>query len=159
MTLPLGLAETTIQLVPDGTILLHIVIILIMVFVLNRTLLKPINKILQARDERSRGRLSEAQQIMGNVGDKLSEYEHALREARGEAYSFNTKEHAAAMQDRQAKLDQMRRQIAESTNQEKSAIKSQADAARANLETESRRIAAEIGSRVLSRSVGGTDLN
>jgi len=47
MTLPLGFAENSIQLVPDGTLLLHILIILVMVYVLNATLFKPINRILQ----------------------------------------------------------------------------------------------------------------
>jgi len=46
MTLPLGFAENSIQLVPDGTLLLHILIILVMVYVLNATLFKPINQIL-----------------------------------------------------------------------------------------------------------------
>ena len=55
------LAESSIQLVPDGTMLLHIVIIAIMVAVLNRTLLKPINEILQRRDALLSGRMTEAQ--------------------------------------------------------------------------------------------------
>jgi len=42
MTLPLGLAENSIQLVPDGTLILHVLIILVMVYVLNATLFKPI---------------------------------------------------------------------------------------------------------------------
>ena len=58
MTLPLGLAENPIQLVPDGTLILHVLIILVMVYVLNATLFKPINKILAARDERERLRLN-----------------------------------------------------------------------------------------------------
>ena len=60
MTLPLGFAENSIQLVPDGTLLLHILIILVMIFVLNATLYKPINRILEAREKRTKGRLSEA---------------------------------------------------------------------------------------------------
>jgi F0F1-type ATP synthase membrane subunit b/b' len=42
-------AENSIQLVPDGTLFLHIIIILLMVFVLNATLFKPINRILEER--------------------------------------------------------------------------------------------------------------
>ena len=52
MTLPLGFAENSIQLVPDGTLILHVIIILVMVFVLNATLYKPINRILEAREKR-----------------------------------------------------------------------------------------------------------
>jgi hypothetical protein len=49
MVFPLGFAENSIQLVPDGTLLLHVLIILVMVYVLNATLFKPINLILEAR--------------------------------------------------------------------------------------------------------------
>ena len=159
MTLPLGFAENSIQLVPDGTLLLHILIILVMVYVLNATLFKPINRILEAREKRTRGRLTEAQEILGNVSDKMSEYERTLRQARGEAYSLAERERAAAMQERQLKLNQMREQLAESIAKEKEAIQHQAEDARALLETESRRIAREIGSRVLSRPLSDAEMN
>ena len=51
----LAFAES-IQLVPDGTIVLHIAIIITMVFVLNKILFKPINSVLEERESRTRGR-------------------------------------------------------------------------------------------------------
>jgi F-type H+-transporting ATPase subunit b len=159
MTLPLGFAENSIQLVPDGTLLLHILIILVMVYVLNATLFKPINRILEAREKRTRGRLSEAQQILGSVSEKLAEYERSLRQARAEAYSFTEHERAGAMQQRQVKLNEMRQQLTDSIAGEKEAISRQVEEARTLLESESRRIASEIGSRVLSRPIGNADLN
>src|SRR6185503_8210332 len=112
MVYPLGFAENSIQLVPDGTLLLHVLIILVMVYVLNATLFKPINKILENREKRTRGRLTEAQEIMGNVSDRVTEYERALRGARTEAYAHTERERAGAMQDRQQALDDMRAQLA-----------------------------------------------
>ena len=56
--------ETAIQLVPDGTLLFHLVLIVVMVALLNATLLKPINRILEERDRRTKGRLSEAQSTL-----------------------------------------------------------------------------------------------
>jgi F-type H+-transporting ATPase subunit b len=159
MTLPLGLAENSIQLVPDGTLLLHILIILVMIFVLNATLYKPINRILEAREKRTKGRLSEAEEIIKSVNEKLLDYERQLRQARGEAYSFAESQRSAAMQERQKKLNQLRQEMAESTAKEKSSIKRQAEEARGTLDTESRQIAREIGARVLSRPLSGIDLN
>ena len=52
------LAEASIQLVPDGTLLLHLVVIFVMVFILNHTLLKPINRILAEREKQIGGRLN-----------------------------------------------------------------------------------------------------
>ena len=43
------LLETSIQLVPDGTLLFHLFLVVVMVFVVNRTLLGPINRILAER--------------------------------------------------------------------------------------------------------------
>jgi F-type H+-transporting ATPase subunit b len=159
MVFPLGFAENSIQLVPDGTLLLHVVIILVMVYVLNATLFKPINRILEAREKRTRGRLSEAEEILQSVSQKLAEYERALRAARTEAYAFTEHERAGAMQDRQRKLDEMRAKLAESIALEKEAIQRQAEAARITLEAESRRIAIEIGMRVLSRPIGDAEMN
>ena len=70
MPFVLGLAENSIQLVPDGTLILHVIIILVMVYVLNATLFKPINQILESREKRTRGRLSEAQEVMKSVNGK-----------------------------------------------------------------------------------------
>ena len=159
MTLPLGFAENSIQLVPDGTLLLHILIILVMVYVLNATLFKPINRILEAREQRTRGRLTEAEEILRNISEKLSEYERTLRQARGEAYSLAEHERAGAMQQRQLKLNEMRQQLSEAIAKEKESIQRQAEAARALLEVESRRLAREIGSRVLSRPLSDAEMN
>jgi F-type H+-transporting ATPase subunit b len=159
MALPLGFAENSIQLVPDGTLLLHVLIILLMVYVLNATLFKPINLILEAREKRTRGRLTEAQEILANVGERLSEYERALRQARTEAYAFTEQARAGAMQERQKHLDETRVKLAESTAAQKEAIHRQAEEARALLEVESRRIALKIGALVLSRAITDVGMN
>jgi F-type H+-transporting ATPase subunit b len=155
----LGFAENSIQLVPDGTLLIHVLIILLMVYVLNATLYKPINRILEEREKRTRGRLTEAQEILRDVSQKLADYEQSLRQARGEAYAFTEHEHSAAMQDRQLKLNQMRQQLSEAIAKEKDAIRQQAEEARGVLELESRRIAREIGTRVLSRPISDAGIN
>ena len=159
MTLPLGLAENSIQLVPDGTLILHVLIILVMVYVLNATLFKPINQILAARERRTKGRLSEAQEILKNVSEQLANYERQLRQARGKAYAFSESERGAAMQERQNKLNEMRVHLAESIAQQKEAIQKQADEARETLEADSRRLAREISARVLNRPLTDAEMN
>src|SRR5260370_26377942 len=133
MIYPLGFAENSIQLVPDGTLFLHVLIILVMVYVLNATLFKPINRILADREQRTRGRLTEAEEILSKVSEKLAEYERALRGARTQAYALSERERVAAMEDRQRDLDKTRVQLAASTAMEMQAIKSQADATRTTL--------------------------
>ena len=159
MPLVLGFAENSIQLVPDGTLILHVIIILVMIYVLNATLYKPINQILESREKRTRGRLSEAQQIMKNVKEKLADYEASLRQARSEAYALAESQRAEAMMERQRKINEMRDQLAQSIAVEKEAIQQQAAEARTSLEVESHQIAREISSRVLDRSVSDSGIN
>jgi F-type H+-transporting ATPase subunit b len=145
--------------VPDGTLILHVIIILVMVYVLNATLYKPINQILASREKRTRGRLSEAQEVMQNVQEKITDYERSLRQARSEAYAHAETQRAEALKERQQKLDEMRAQLAQSVAGEKAAIEGQAAQARASLEVDARQIAREIGSRVLNRSVSEAEIN
>jgi F-type H+-transporting ATPase subunit b len=159
MTYPLGFAENSIQLVPDGTLILHVIIILVMVWILNATLYKPINRILEAREKRTRGRMSEAQEILTDVSEKVSNYERQLRQARAEGYALSEQERTLAMQERQRKINEMRQQLSESIAQEKQTIQTQVEEARVTLESESRRIAREISEHVLDRPVGSADVN
>jgi len=156
MPIVLGFDENSIQLVPDGTLVLHVLIILVMVYVLNATLYKPINRILASREKRTRGRLTEAEEIMQNVTDKTSDYERSLRQARAEAYAAAEAHRAEALKERQQKLNETRAQLLRSVGAEKEEIEQQAAEARATLEVESRRLAVEISSRVLQRSIASS---
>jgi F-type H+-transporting ATPase subunit b len=159
MSFALGFAENSIQLVPDGTLILHVIIILVMVYVLNATLYKPINQILAAREKRTRGRLTEAQEVMKSVSEKVTEHERSLRQARAEAYAQAESQRGEAMKERQQKLHELRGQLSESIAKEKGAIEQQAAEARASLESDARSIAREISSRVLSRPISDAEMN
>src|SRR6185503_9622903 len=78
------LAEASIQLVPDATLLLHLILVVVMVFVLSRTLLKPINDILIKREKEVTGRLREAEAMAAESQEKLQKYNNALRKARAD---------------------------------------------------------------------------
>jgi F-type H+-transporting ATPase subunit b len=150
----LAFAENSIQLVPDGTLFLHIAIILLMVFVLNNTLFRPINRILEERERRTRGRSTEAQDILRRVDEATNNYERSLRDARAEGYRLMERERAEAMNERQAKLNAVREDITRTVEEEKASIRRQAEEARQTLETDARNIAAEISSQILHRPIG-----
>lgn len=147
----LGFAENSIQLVPDGTLFLHIAIILIMVFVLNATLFKPINRILEERERRTRGRSGKARDILHDVEEKMTRYERALREARAEGYRLMEQERAEAMRERQIKLSAVREELERVVAEEKESIGTQMGEARVLLAGDARQIAAEIGAHILHR--------
>jgi F-type H+-transporting ATPase subunit b len=150
----LALAEGSIQLVPDGTVFLHIAIIILMVYVLNATLFRPVNRILAEREARARGQAGSAAAVMREVETNLTRYEETLRAARAEGYRLLEQQRTEALSARQAQLTEVRAEAERLIEAEKTAIRTQSEAARATLGTEARRIAAEIGSQILRRSVG-----
>jgi F-type H+-transporting ATPase subunit b len=152
----LAFAENSIQLVPDGTLFLHIAIILVMVFVLNATLFKPINRILEEREKRTSGRSGEAAEILRRVDEKMAHYEQALRQTRAEGYQLMERERAAVIDERNAKLSGARAEVNRSIAEEKEAIHAQTEQARLALDHEARRIAADVSARILHRSVSDT---
>jgi F-type H+-transporting ATPase subunit b len=149
----LSFAENTIQLVPDGTLFIHIAIILIMVYVLNATLFKPINRILEEREKKTRGRSGEAHDILRRVEEGLSKYEGTLREARTEGYRLMEHERSTAMAERQKKLGSIREEVTVTVEQQKRELSLQAEEARGTLAGDARRLAAEIGAQILHRPV------
>ena len=146
----LGFAES-IQLVPDGTLVIHIAIIITMVFILNRVLFRPVNRILDERENRTRGRSKEAREIIQRVGDSVSRYEDSLRQARAEGYRLLEQQQAKALDERQNKIASVRKEVEEVIGQERGKIQAQADEARATLRDEARRMAASISSQILRR--------
>jgi F-type H+-transporting ATPase subunit b len=152
----LAFAENSIQLVPDGTLFIHIALILVMVFVLNATLFKAINRILEERERRTRGQLDEARDTLRRVDERMNTYERSLREARAEGYRLMEQVRAEAMRERQERLNSVRGEIESSVAKEKESVQAQASTARATLDEDAARIAAEISSHILHRPLNDT---
>ena len=148
-----AMAESSIQLVPDGTLVLHGLLILVMVAVLNATLFKPINRILSERDLQTKGRLDEARQTLKEIESKLSDYERALREARAEGYRALERQRSESLREREANLLSIKSEVANSMAEQKAVIAREAEEVRRSLSSEARRIALEISARILGRPV------
>ncbi len=146
-------AEGGIQLIPDGTLFVHIAIILVMIYVLNRTLFKPINAVLDRRESNQGGRSSEAQGVLKRVEDSMTGYEQSLRAARAESYSMLERERSVAVRERQEKLNAVRDDVKARIEAEKRSIETETETARVSLEHDARKLANEIGSRVLDRQI------
>ncbi len=150
----IALAEGAIQLVPDGTLLLHLAVIAGMVALLNVTLLKPINRILENRDRRTRGRFVEAQTVLESVSEKLLEYESRLREARAEGYALLEEERAAVSREKELKVAEIKVEVATWLLDQKEKLRMDAEQVRAKLEKDAKPMAVEIARQILGRDVG-----
>jgi F-type H+-transporting ATPase subunit b len=145
----LAFAES-IQLFPDGTLFIHVALILLMIWVLNRTFFRPINRIIQSREKHKGGRGGEAESILADVNKKQVEYEQALLAARSEGYEHIEKERAAAVQARQDKIAETKAAIAASVTADKTQISQQAAEAKATIAKEAQVMAEKISSNILN---------
>ena len=145
------LLEATIQLVPDGTLLVHLLMVALMVFILNRTLLKPINRILAEREKQVAGRLQEAQALAAETDQKLKKYNDALHAARVEGYKLLEKERAAALKEKDEKVRQVREQNSRDVSAQVDNIRRQQQSVKQELEAQAASISSLISAQVLRR--------
>jgi F-type H+-transporting ATPase subunit b len=145
------LAENSIQLVPDGTLLLHFLFIGVMVAVLGRTLLRPINRILEEREKRVRDSLSEAKATASSIEDKRNRYQADLRQARIEGYRLLEQVRAGAMKERDERVLLVKEELGEWASSQLANLRRQEEQVRRELEVQANIIGTLISSQILGR--------
>ena len=145
------LAEASIQLVPDGTLLLHMLFIAVMVFVLYRSLLKHINQILGEREKQIGGRLTEAQMLIAEAEEMRRKYHSALREARADGSRLLEKERTAGLKEKDEKVRQHREELSQTVTRELDSLRKQQETVRAELEAQADSMGVLISSQILRR--------
>ena len=149
----LSLAGNSIQLVPDGSLILHGAIIILMIVVLNRTLFKPINRILEERSRRTHGLVGEARKALETVDESLKQYERTLRGARAEGYRLLELQRLEAIRERERQMASAKDVLGEQTTAARQDINAQAEKARTTLVTEAQKMALKISAQILGRPV------
>lgn len=143
------LAFQAVQLVPDGTVIIHIALILLMIWILNRTFFRPINRIIETREKNKGGRFGEAEEILREVSGKQAQYNHALFEARNKGYEIIEKERTSAVNEREARVGSVKEELTRKVEQEKSQLQAQTAEARAAIAAEADKMADKISSSIL----------
>ena len=145
------LLETSIQLVPDGTLLLHLLMVAIMVFILNRTLLKPINQILAEREKQVTGRRIEAERLAAESEEKLRKYNETLHDARLDGYRLLEKERAEGLKHRDEQLRRHRDELSKEVAAQVEATRQQEESAKRELDAQAASMSDLISSQILRR--------
>ena len=138
----------------DGSFLFIFFSILLLIFILNHTLFKPINRVLDERERLGAGRIGEARRMLGEYEERLKRYEHQLREARGDAYQRLEAERREAALSRQKMIADVKDETSEKIGAAKQEIAKQVAGAKQNLENEARAMAGAISSQILHRPIG-----
>ncbi len=143
------LAFQEVRLVPDGTLLIHIALILLMIWVLNRTFFRPINRVIESRERSKGGRSSEAQEVLKKISDKQSLYDQTMLKARSEGYELIERERAQAVAVRQEKIGEVREEVAQKIAQETEELNRQTIEAKAVIAQQAEQMAEKISSNIL----------
>jgi F0F1-type ATP synthase membrane subunit b/b' len=138
-----------IQLIPDGTLFVHIAMILAMIWLLNRTLFRPINKVLQTRAKNTGGRSTEAQDILKQVAEKDSSYKLALRDVRTEGHEMAETQRVQAVTERNEKISAVKTEVAIMLETEKTSVQSQFENAQKDLTKDAQKLAEGISANIL----------
>lgn len=144
----LAFAES-IQLFPDGTLFIHIALILLMIWILNRTFFRPINRVIESREKHKGSHGSEAEAILADVNQKQSKYNKELLAARSEGYELIEKERADAVATRQTKIAAAKSETAQTLESGKTQVEQQASEARAAIAKEAEVMADQISTNIL----------
>lgn len=150
MVFAFAAAGPTVQLLPDGSMLIHIALILVMIYILNRTFFRPINRIIESRVKKEGGRYTEAEKILNQVSEKQARYEAAMLKARSEGYELIEKERSAAIRKRETELNAVKQEVAQKLAGEKENINRQTTEARAAIAQEANEMADKISRNILN---------
>jgi len=107
----LAFAES-VQILPDFALVVHVVIILAMIWILNRTFFRPINRVIAAREKVKGGRGSETDEMIKSAATKEQEYKDGLLSARNKGYELIESERSEAVKLRQEAVAQAKAETA-----------------------------------------------
>lgn len=139
----------TIQLVPDGTMFLHLVVVVVMVAILNRTLLNPINRILAERDEQIRSSKTEREKLEAERAGKIEQYSATLRDARSDSYHLLERERAEALKRKDEQVRAAKEEISKTVMAQLDDVHIQEEKVRKELEGQAVLISESITARVM----------
>ncbi len=143
------LAFAEVQLLPDFSMILHMIIILVMIWVLNRTFFRPINRIIDAREKNKGGQFSEAEGILRETSEKEVKYNASLLEARNESYELIEQGRSEAVNLKQSKIAEVKDEVALKLESELTELEQQTARAREEISQEAERMAEQISSNIL----------
>ena len=110
---------------------------------------KPLARVLSERRARTQGAIEKARADVASAEARTAEYEQRLREARLALFKAQEVRRAKASQARAAAIADARQRAQHQINQARTEIESEKTVAKASLESEAGRLAAEIIRTVL----------
>ncbi len=137
----------------DITLLFQIVNMIILMFLLNGVLYKPVKKILKERAERQQGMQGEIAKFEKNARLRQQEVDEKMAKASGKAKAALDAARAEAQMAGDQKLGAIKTEAESGKNQQLAEIRTQIETARASLRANLDGFANDMASKILGRSL------
>jgi F-type H+-transporting ATPase subunit b len=137
----------------DYTILVQMANFILLIFILNVLLYKPILSIIGKRKSQMEESDSEVKRLSQTVEQKLAEYENKVRLAKLEAMEQRNAIVKEGTDRAKGIIDAVRNEIPAMMEQFNAKMGREVDAARAILRSQSQKISLDIAEKVLGRSI------
>jgi len=137
----------------DGTMWIQMANFLILMFVLNIVLFKPILRVIERRKKHLQDLDEDVKSLDQTVEQKMANYEETLRQARLEAMNEKNEIQQKASEEGKGKIDEARNEVLQIFDDFKQKFNKEMSDARKILKAQAEKISVEISEKVLGRSI------
>ncbi len=138
-------------MIPDLSTVWVIVLVVLLTVLLDRLLLRPLTQVMQQREGAIRSAREMAEASHARAQAASDEFEGKVRSARADVYRRMDETRRAALERRAAIVAETRREVEQSMAGAAERIRSQAAAARTQIDRDADQLATTIVERVLGR--------
>ncbi len=137
----------------DATMFMHIINMIVLMFVLNAILYKPVLGILEKRKQKVDSLQTEVVELEQRAKNRQAALDQKMREASGKAKKALDEARAGAQAAGAEKLAAIRQESAGEKEKQMTKIRAQVQAAREDLQTKTEGFAKEMAGKILGRSL------
>jgi F-type H+-transporting ATPase subunit b len=137
----------------DYSLGIQIVNFIILIFILNRLLYKPLLGMIDKRKQQLAESAAEIKRLQETVEQKMTAYEEKLRQAKTIAIEQKNEIIRQGAEEAKGVIDAVRAEIPDRMEQFHVRMEKEIDAAKRTLAGQSRRLSVEIAEKVLGRSL------
>jgi len=137
----------------DWTLLLQAGNFLILLLILNFLLYRPLVRVMAERSEKIDGSHQKAKDLDSKIQERMEAYRAKLQEAKQVASEERNDTRRAASQEEAKILQEAQSQASEQLQKVRNRVAKEAETARKSLRSESDKLAHQVASKVLGRSI------
>jgi F-type H+-transporting ATPase subunit b len=146
-------SEGGLAIFPDPRMLMLLVVLfLVLVFPVNALILKPIFRVLDAREEKITGTRRQADRLIAEADEVLQRYEQTVREVRQDAEQERKQTVERARADGAATTTDVRNESKREVGRAREEVAAALDEARTGLRAQSEGLAKEVAAQALGRA-------